>query len=813
MSSRNVLFDAVDNMLKLCGMCRGAGKGYYKFAVERGEESLLDGCHAHMDIAGRTVPVMIYQLGTPQRPSDGLVVSVPLLDGVDYDLLITSGDGTLLWRHRISSLLMKIRSRLTYQFMPELTKEIRDIDKRLSSGKPLLQVDDIFPATGGGHVVRFHITFPNTVANPRIEVMGADGEAVASKPMVLERSTTSMPSDSNLTMTELRCSVILPDTVHSFCIVAWDEEDPQQSCFDCLLPDMVTALLESSGRSLRHVSEDAYYNEWFFCHRATYADLTLQQNIVKLWDWKPLISVVCVVYRPDSRYLQALLTSILEQSYRYFECIIINVSGDCPEVDSVLGTVTDARIRIVEAGNVSIAENTNIGIRMAQGDYVTFVDHDDVIEPDALYRFVSVIRENPDADLLYCDEDKLVGEHYEWPVFKPAFNPELLGAYNYITHMLMVSKYVLDKVDLSPEDVSGAQDYDLTWKCAERARRICNVPYVLYHWRSHPGSTSVNAESKPYAQEAGRLAVQRHFDRVGISAVVSADGSRPFRYRVRYPSERSCAPKVNILIPTKDHIDLLKKSVSSIMEKTDYSNFDVTIIENNSVERVTFDYYNTLEEVFSNIKVIRWPGKGFNYSAICNFGAKHCSGERLVFVNNDTEIVSSEWLTSMVGLCDEPEVGIVGAKLIYRDYLVQHGGVWVAPGGCEYINQNYTMNDLGYMETLQYPYDVAAVTGACQMIKRSVFDELSGFDEELAVGFNDIDLCLRAGKHGYRVVFDPYAVLFHNEYGSRGRDNKDVEKTVRMRAEVALFNQRWSNFCEGVFINRNLNQRNGHFQF
>lgn len=814
MSGRDLLSSSADGVLQLCGMCRGAGRGYYKFVVERGHESLLDGCLAQIVIAGRTVPVTTYRFGTPAYPLTEMVVAVPLLDDTDCDLQIISADGMLLWRQRVIPLYMKIRSRLTYRFMPELAREIRDVDKRLSSGKPSLRIDEIFRATGGGHVVRFHMSFPASMpGSPKMVVIGADGKPVETQPMVLEQAVTQMPSDSNLTMAESRYSMILPDNVQSFCVAAWDEANPRESCFDCLLPDMMSSLLESGERQLRHVSEDAYYNEWFSYHRATYEDLALQQDVVSAWDWHPVISIVCVVYRPNPEYLQALLDSVLRQSYGYFECVIVNVSGDCPEIDTLLSSFTDPRFKVITAENASIAENTNIGINMACGDYIAFVDHDDVIEPDALYRFVSVIRENPDVDLLYCDEDKLVDGRYEWPVFKPAFNPELLSSYNYVTHMLMISRQILGKIELSPADVSGAQDYDLTWKCCEQARRICNVPYVLYHWRSHPGSTSANAESKPYAQEAGRLAVQRHFDRIGLSATVTSDSNRPFRYRVHYRSEETCGPKVNILIPTKDHVDLLETCITSIMEKTAYRNFDITVIENNSTEQKTFDYYDILKKTFSCVNVVRWPGHGFNYSAICNFGAKHCSGDILVFVNNDTEIISSQWLTSMVGLCDQPEVGIVGAKLIYRDYLVQHGGVWVAPGGCEYINQDHTMDDLGYMETLQCPYDVAAVTGACQMIRRNVFDQLSGFDEELAVGFNDIDLCMRAGEQGYRVVFDPYALLFHNEYGSRGRDNKDVEKTARMRAEVALFNQRWANCREGVFINRNLNQRNGHFQF
>lgn len=493
---------------------------------------------------------------------------------------------------------------------------------------------------------------------------------------------------------------------------------------------------------------------------------------------KPLISIVTVVFRPPVEYLQALVKSIAAQSYEKFEVLFVNVSGngeEAREINDTLAHIDDPRFRIITAENKSIAENTNVGLKEAKGDYIAFVDHDDVLEPDALYRYVNVLHDQSDADVLYCDEDRLENGHYTLPTFKPDYNPDLLNAYNYVTHMLMVSRQVLSQVELSPADVSGAQDYDLTLKCCEKARSIANVPYMLYHWRVHQNSTSTNPDSKPYAQTAGKIVLQRHFERTGLQVDVS-DSELPFRYRNRYINEAT--PKVSIVIPTKDHSQLLQRCLTSVLEKTTYQNYDITLVENNSTEQETFAYYDRIQDQNEKIKVVTWPGTGFNYSAICNYGAAHCDGEILLFLNNDTVIINGDWLDSMVGFFARPEVGIVGAKLLFPDNLVQHGGVWVSADHVGYLSDMLSDKDGGYMETMRYPYNCAAVTGACQMVRRKAFQSVGGFDENLAVVLNDVDLCLKIGQQGYLTVFDPQAKLYHSEHTSRGRDEQDVEKNV-----------------------------------
>ena len=804
--------------------CRGEGKGYLELVFEDAIDldtnrfvalAVLNG--------GETIPCPLYwqdEIETRWRNSvtRRAVLVFPLLDGTGVTLNVSQRSDVehVLFSYPIDVFKSKIRSRLTYRMHADDAYAIRDIDQRLRSSNDRAEVTGIYDDGKGGYVLRLSVTVPfRPESRYALTAFNRSGNRLDFNSVTLEDAVAPTPSDRSMQERRMTFSVALGTYRDVICLRVQSEDDSADGVFACLWPPMLDRILNDCRNELRHASLDPGYNAWFRSHRVTAADIERQRSVIAQWGEQPLISLVCVVFRTPERYLRELLSSILMQSYGNFELVLVNVSGsDCAGVNSVLANIQDNRIRIVLAENNSIADNTNVGIRECRGDYIAFVDHDDLIEPDTLYRYVSVIREHPDTDLLYCDEDKLddATGRYEWPVFKPAFNRDLLYSYNYITHMLMVSRQVLTQVELSPSDVAGAQDYDLTLKCIEVARGIRNVPYMLYHWREHAGSTSANGQSKPYAVEAGRLALQRHFDRRGIPTKVDALDVM-FRYRPRYSFDEN--PKVSIIIPTKDHVDLLSTCLDSVFGKTVYADYEVIVTENNSTEPKTFAYYETLEREHDNLRVVRWPGKGFNYSAICNFGAKYASGDVLLFLNNDTEVISPDWLTSMVGFFARPEVGVVGAKLLYRDGLVQHGGVWVSPNGCDYLNQRCGADELGYMETLQHPFNCAAITGACQMIQRSVFEQVGGFDESLVVVLNDVDLCLRSNDEGYLTVFDPDALLYHNEYSSRGHDELDPAKEARAVDEQIRFYARWDKQLiadRGRYFNLNLNQYDGHFK-
>ena len=808
--------------------CRGNGKGYIKL-LAKGISADRVYASAAAD-NGRELVCAVYEMprdgedqGTAAlHGTDGatygedarlFVVAVPLLDGVDLSVRVFAGDPDTepVFTFPFKPVESKIRSRLLYKRHPDRAAQIRDIDQRRLSGQPFVYVTGIYYLTPTEVVCRFHATIPyEPDAKYEAFVVDANAKPVGTNMVVLEDSVVPDPHNPLLQLRELGYSIGLHGSDRTLCINVHRVGAPfSDGCFTCILPPEVDGFTRGATEELRYASQDPQYHQWFERHRATPSDIIRQRESFAAWEKPPLVSIITPVFRTPEAFLRAMITSVLVQSYARFELILVNASGVCPQVDRVLGEFHDSRIRVVTCENKSISENTNVGIAAAKGDYLAFVDHDDTIEPDALYRYMLTVREDPETDLLYCDEDHLRDGEYEWPVFKPDFNADLLCAHNYITHMLMVSRYALSRVELSGPEVNGAQDYDLTLKCSEVARSIHNVPYMLYHWREHSGSTSADIESKSYAIVSGAKALKSHFDRLNLPVDIENRSSACMYKIIHRMSER---PKVSIIIPTKDHIDLLSACLESVLSKTDYDNYDIICVENNSTDKKTMSYYWDIQQRHERVHVVTWPGTGFNYSAICNFGAAQTDAELLLFLNNDTEVINPDWLTSMVGFFQRPEVGVVGAKLYNFDGLIQHAGVWVAPGGVDYMNLNFSQNGVGYMSLLQVPSDVAAVTGACQMIKKSLFDELGGFDDELAVAFNDIDLCLKVNVSGYLVVLDTDANLYHRESSSRGPESPNTQSFRRFEHEKYYFFNRWSSVERGKFMNINLNQYDGHYK-
>ncbi|MBT1180215.1 glycosyltransferase family 2 protein [Bifidobacterium vespertilionis] len=816
--------------VKVLGLCRGNGKGYIEITTDLDPEGLMTRVRT---ATGVHMECPIYRIGFPAEdeiarrhagddPEPGMhlgVIAVPLLDETSLEIGVFSREDPThpLLVIPFKTFETKIKSRLAYKYHKDLTGRIRDIDQRRLSGRPYTYITGIYPVEDHTLSCRFRVRFPydGSPEGCAITVLDKAGNRMDVTPVAMEAGAITDPRDDTQRINETEYSIILEHKPQTLCIYAKPER--HDGNFTCISEPMFEGFVNGAYDLTKKPWWDEGYGVWFEQHRATWADVANQRAISAKWEDRPLISIVTAVFRPPVEYLKAYIDSVLAQSYEHFELILVNVSGDSPETSAVLDAIDDPRVRIITTENKSIPENTNVGIAVSKGDYIAFVDHDDTIEPDTLYRYMCEIREHPDADLLYCDEDLLDNGVYRWPVFKPQFNPDMLYGSNYVTHMLMVSRHVLSQVELSGADVSGAQDFDLTLKCAEKARCVRGVQYMLYHWRAHQNSTSANMDSKPYAEEAGRLSIQRHFERVGINAEVS-ESELPCRFRTRYffsedREDHTNDPKVSIVIPTKDHASMLKTCIDSVLSKTTYANFDVTVVENNSVEPETFAYYEEVQKQDPRVKVVTWPGKGFNYSAICNYGAAQSSGDLLLFLNNDTEVIDGGWLESMVGFFARPEVGMVGAKLIFRDKLVQHGGIWVTQDHCGHYGEMMSYKDGGYLETLRYPVNVAAVTGACQMVRRSVFSKVGGLDEDLAVVLNDVDLSLKVGQEGYLIVFDPQAMLYHAEHVSRGRDETDKDRVIRAINERARFYAKWDqHIVRGQYLNRNLDQGNGHYK-
>lgn len=537
------------------------------------------------------------------------------------------------------------------------------------------------------------------------------------------------------------------------------------------------------------------YEKWI--SQNTPGERELDAQRAKTFAYMPVFSIVVPLYRTKEQYLRELIESVRAQTYGKWELCLSDGSGDVSVLGGVLEEYcrVEPRIRVVRSKKpLGISENTNAAVKAATGDYLVFADHDDILSPDALYECVCRLNEDGTYEVLYSDEDKLSmdGRKRFDPQFKPDFNPDLLRSVNYICHLLVVKKGLADKVGGLDASYDGAQDYDFILRCTEKAEGICHIPQILYHWRCHQDSTAENQESKLYAFEAGRRAIQAHLERMGIRGEVSR-GEYLGLYRTTYSIEES--PLVSVLIPNKDHAEDLKRCIASLQEKCSYQNYEVIIIENNSTEEKTFACYEELCGRDARIKTVTWKGH-FNYSAINNFGVKNASGDYLLFLNNDTEIVSEDAIEEMLGICMRQDVGAVGARLYYGDDTIQHAGVILGMGGIAgHAFAGERRSATGYCRRIICTQDMSAVTAACMMVKRSVFEQAGGFDEGLEVTFNDIDLCLKIRESGKLVVYAPYAELYHYESKSRGAEDS-TEKVQRFHREIGRFVKRWEGMLE-----------------
>lgn len=532
------------------------------------------------------------------------------------------------------------------------------------------------------------------------------------------------------------------------------------------------------------------YMKWRKKHMPSAEELAAQKKTV--FSYQPLFSIVVPLYKTPQNYLKELVDSVKAQTYRNWELCLSDGSGEKSPLTDFLADVQDKdhRIKTVHTGKrLAISENTNEALKLAEGDVIIFADHDDLLPANALFECAKALNEQPDTDMLYTDEDKVSmnGKEFFQPHFKPDFNMDLLRSMNYFCHLVAVKRELLEKAgNLNPE-FDGAQDYDFVFRCVEQAQKIHHIPKVLYHWRAHKDSTAENPQSKRYAFEAGKRAVQAHYDRCKIPAIAE-EGEYPGLYRSRYIFHEH--PLVSVIIPNKDHVEDLKKCIDSVREKSSYPNLEFVIIENNSTQEETFAYYRALEAEHKNVRVVYWKEE-FNYSKINNFGVEQARGEYLLFMNNDIEMINDDCIEELLGPCMREDVGAVGARLYYPDDTIQHAGVIIGFGGIAghaFIGMGRAEN--GYFSRIICAADLSAVTAACMMVKRSVFEESGGFDENLRVAFNDIDLCLKIRSLQKLVVYNPYAELYHCESKSRGYEDTP-EKVARFNREADMFLKKW----------------------
>ena len=537
-------------------------------------------------------------------------------------------------------------------------------------------------------------------------------------------------------------------------------------------------------------NEYADYDTWLRIMRVSRQEL-FEQRKTK-FSYAPKFSVVVPLYHTPAKFLKDLVRSMMYQSYANWELCLVNASPEDVHLTSLLENwaMRDKRIRVIRLEkNLGIAQNTNAGIAASTGEFIAFLDHDDFLEPDALFCYADALNKDKTIDVFYSDEDKTdeYAAHYFYPHFKSDFNIDLLHANNYMCHFLAVRKSLVDTVGGLNEKFDGAQDYDFVLRLTENTKKIYHCPRILYHWRCSNQSTAANQGNKMYAIHAGKAALNAHYKRIGWNARAQ-EGAVDGWYQTKFTLKEE--PLVSILIPNKDHTDDLDVCLNSFFERADYQNYEFIIIENNSVLPETFAYYEKIEKEHDNIKVVYWEA-GFNYSAINNFGFKFAKGDYIMLLNNDVELITPDIFQSMLGFCMRPEVGIVGAKLLYNDHTVQHAGVLVGAGGlADHVFKGIHEDDPGYMGRAISSQDVSAVTAACLLVKRSVYEEVGGLEDEFQVAFNDVDFCLKVRKAGYLIVYDADVKLFHYESKSRGMEDT-TERFIRFGNEMMLLNSKW----------------------
>ncbi|WP_167930581.1 glycosyltransferase family 2 protein [Olsenella sp. SW781] len=743
------------------------------------------------------LPCRIVPLGRHEAETRVVAVYPDLpLEGAHYVLAERSREGALSDEHvmEVAFPSAKWRSRINYRTKPEACAEIRCIDERTPElGDAAVKVLTVISMAE--HIMlRISLTLPDdgSAEDVRFACVNSRLEEVSSGFVFLGESTLPSPVEGGPSMRRITFSCKIPYNQGDLCLCAYEAGTRRVRLARCFTQARCDELREEMDRLLyRHAAHDPYYDEWLSLHRATDYELELQRSHQPCGG-KVKFSVIVPLYKTPLDLFRDMAESMLAQTYRTWELILVNASPECDELAHEVGLLcsSDARVRSVELGeNLGISENTNAGISVATGDYVCFFDHDDLLEPDALYEYALALEKDPEIDLLYCDEDKLMpdGTHSE-VFFKPDFSIDLLRNNNYVCHMLTIRKSLLEQLEPNTREFDGAQDHNLTLEAAERTTHIHHVPKVLYHWRLTPQSAASGTDSKPYAVQAGIRAVRSHLERLGLKATVSP-GEQPFTYTVVYDVPEP-SPLVSIVIPTKDNPDVLRRCVTSVFEKSTYECFEVVLVDNGSELKETWALYDELTRTYGErVSVISRPEQ-FNFSRLVNAGALASKGDYLLLLNNDTEVITTNWIEIMLGLCARSDVGAVGVKLLFPDGTIQHAGVNTT-GEPGHFFAHLPDGSHSYLELLDMPRDLSAVTGACMMTSRAAFDLVGGFDEGLAVAYNDIDYCFKLQEKGLLVVYTPLVRMYHYESLSRGFD-EDPASRARYIREKATLTARWA---------------------
>jgi len=556
---------------------------------------------------------------------------------------------------------------------------------------------------------------------------------------------------------------------------------------------------EKSGRDWMPTTE---YQKWLEKRVVKTDEIATLQTEAQGFAYRPLLSIVTPVFDTPAAWLTECVESVLAQAYEKWQLILVDDESTEPETLKALRELgaRDSRIVLAKAdqrGGISAASNR--GLALAQGEWVGFLDHDDILEPDALFQNVKWLQDHRDADLIYSDEDKLTEQGFDSPSFKPDWSPDFFLSYNYLCHFTIVRRDLLQKVGGFRSQFDGAQDYDLFLRISEQTDRIDHIPRVLYHWRRSANSTADNIRRKPGSLEAGRLALEAHLERKQVPGHVTIDWQTHAYWVKRELTE---AKKISIIIPVRDRVDLLARCLDSLTSNTNYPSYEIVVVDNDSQSEEARAYFSQFKH-----RLLRYRGP-FNFSAINNFAVEQTDSPWLLFLNNDTEAIpqSRDWLTLMAEHVQRPEVGAVGPRLLFPDDTVQHAGIVVGVGGIAGLAfRGLPAEAPGVSRQLQTTRNYSAVTGACLLTRRDVFEEVGGFDEErLPVTFSDVDLCLKMRRAGYGIVYIPFARLYHHESATR--------RPAAEPLETEVMRERWADvLARDPYYNPNLSRDRADF--
>lgn len=777
-------------------LCRGEGTGYALLRADERWESL----DVRVLARGIAVPGAAYAVDDWKDrevlcPAGGeaWVVTFPLLD-LDLDLRVSSA-GTELAHFGFPVGVSKVRSRLLTKRKPDVAKALRGFETRGDTGHTQVRIAEVWPNSNNMLSWRIRACFPTASegGSATLRVCRRDGQAADVPVITMEDHVVPSEHDATQLVRLVTFSCLMSRDFGSFYVEARLEvPDLGAGEWDALVGfaahngPLTGAMAWEKEQWMRGAVLSPHYGWWWFeDRRATRTEL-IRQRAVHRQTPGPLISVVLRVRDASRAELDAAIQSVLSQSYESWELLVAGPHGA-----ALAASAGDKRVRASVAGP-TFGEDMRQALVCAEGDYVALMDGWDVLEPDALHHVCAALRRAEDADLVYTDEDRmtLADGHVHTPVFKTGPNYGKLCGYPYVGHLMVASRRLFGQIGQSDQQGGeavacevadcDALEYDIALRAMELGWHVEHVPRVLCHRLREAYATC--------DQGAGRAVLAAHHARRGIAAEV-VDGPLPSTYRVRYELPRTL-PRISIVIPTKDQAPLLRTCVTSILERTTYADYEVVLVENNSTRQETFELYDELRARSERVCVVVWrpevPGD-FNYSAVINEGVRHATGEVLMLLNNDTEVIEPRWLEEMLGCLSRPEVGVVGAKLLFGDGLVQHVGMFAnGSGDFAHVAQNVAADAEGPDRVALFPGDYSMVTGACQMVSRKLFDELGGYDEELAVGFNDGDFCLRAWEAGRSVTVCVTALLHHREFATRGRESADVRLRERYLAEKAL---------------------------